>query len=145
MITLANNSPVPNSEGTQFRSGEQAVQMGQKGGFASGEARRRKRNTRETLEIISQLAFNIKSKKGPDLKSMLIEQGIKEEDIDYDMAMNFSMYVQAMSGKNNSVQAAQYIRDSLGDKPADSVNVEVNDSKKLKDVFEQIGGEGLDE
>lgn len=119
--------------------------MGRKGGLASVEARRRKKNTREILEMISQLPFNVKSKKGPDLKSMLKQQGIPEEEITYDMAMNYAMYMQAMSGKNNSVNAAQYIRDTLGDKPADNMNVEVNDSKKLKDVFNQLGGEGLDE
>lgn len=39
----------PNAEATQFRSGEEAVENGRKGGIASGKARREKQKTQQIL------------------------------------------------------------------------------------------------
>ena len=39
----------PNAEATQFRSGEEAVENGRKGGIASGKARREKKTIQKTL------------------------------------------------------------------------------------------------
>ena len=43
-------SIVPNSEATQFKSGEKAVECGRKGGIASGEAKRKKATMLSVLE-----------------------------------------------------------------------------------------------
>ena len=44
----------PNAEATQFRSGEEAVENGRKGGIASGKARREKQKTQQILaDIVS--------------------------------------------------------------------------------------------
>ena len=39
----------PNAEATQFRSGEEAVENGRKGGIASGQARREKKTIQKIL------------------------------------------------------------------------------------------------
>jgi hypothetical protein len=43
-------STVPNNEATQFKSGEEAVENGRKGGVASGEARRQKATMKKVLQ-----------------------------------------------------------------------------------------------
>ena len=44
----------PNAEATQFRSGEEAVENGRKGGIASGKARTEKQKTQQILaDIVS--------------------------------------------------------------------------------------------
>ena len=57
---MANN--LKNTEATQFQSGSEAVEAGQRGGIASGEARRRKRDIRLALEAL--LEKDITDKKG---------------------------------------------------------------------------------
>ena len=48
------NKRPPNAEATQFRSGEEAVENGRKGGIASGKARREKQKTQQILaDIVS--------------------------------------------------------------------------------------------
>ena len=43
-------STVPNSEATQFKSGDRAVECGRKGGIASGESKRKKATMLSVLE-----------------------------------------------------------------------------------------------
>ena len=43
------NKRPPNAEATQFRSGEEAVENGRKGGIASGQARREKKTIQKIL------------------------------------------------------------------------------------------------
>ena len=45
-------SPIPNSEATQFQSGDDAATKGHKGGIKSGEVRREKATMRKTLEMM---------------------------------------------------------------------------------------------
>ena len=45
-------SSVPNNEATQFKSGENAVENGRKGGIASGVAKREKKTMIETLKAL---------------------------------------------------------------------------------------------
>lgn len=43
------------------------------------------------------------------------------------------------------LSASKDILDRVGYKPKDSVNIELPESKKLNDIIEQLGGEGLEE
>lgn len=43
------------------------------------------------------------------------------------------------------LSAAKDILDRVGYKPKDSVNIELQESKKLNDIIEQLGGDGLEE
>ena len=49
------NKRPPNAEATQFRSGEEAVENGRKGGVNSGIARREKKATQKILQDLLNL------------------------------------------------------------------------------------------
>lgn len=79
-----NKKNLEKGKATQFRSGEEAVKSGKKGGVASGVARREKKALKTTLEM---------------LLSMPIEDG-KLEDVDKIKSLA------SLGGKNISVQEA---------------------------------------
>jgi hypothetical protein len=78
------------------RSSEEVREMGRKGGIASGKARREKKLFKEAIE--KQL--------GQSLDSMIT-----------------SMIDQAQKG---NVQAITFLRDTIGEKPTDKVEADVN-------------------
>ena len=82
------------------RSEDEAKEKGRKGGIASGEARRRKKTIRETLEMM--LAGQM-----PD--------GATRRD-----AIVVALMEKALSG---DVRAFEAIRDSVGEKPTEKMNV----------------------
>ena len=79
-----NEKNLEKGKATQFRSGDEAVKSGKKGGVASGVARREKKALKTTLET---------------LLSMPIEDG-KLEDVDKIKSLA------SLDGKNISVQEA---------------------------------------
>ena len=78
------------------RSTEEVREMGRKGGIASGKARREKKIFKEAIE--KQLGQSIDSM----IKSMITQ------------------------AKNGNVQAITFLRDTIGEKPTDKVEAEVN-------------------
>lgn len=108
-----------------------------KGGKASGEARKKRKLIAAQLELL--LSLPLKDEKA---KTKLEKLGIDTDNIDNQMAMVISMWNKAIKG---DVQAFNSIRDTVGEKPKENMNIDLESSKKLKDVFEQIGGEGLNE
>lgn len=78
------------------RSSEEVREMGRKGGIASGKARKEKKLFKEAIE----------KKLGQSLDSMI------------DAMIN-----QAQTG---NVQAITFLRDTIGEKPTDKVEAEVN-------------------
>lgn len=127
-----------NEQNLRTPSTEEARAIGKKGGIASGEARRRKRNMKKTLEMLATLPFEIKDKNGNSIKAQLKSIGINEEDIDYEMAMNYSIFLTAIKGGKNQVSAATFIRDTLGEKPKDVVEVSKNTDETIKEVDEYL-------
>lgn len=118
----------------------EARERGRNGGIKSGESRRKKKLMKEQIELL--LSLPLKEEKA---KKQLEALGIDTDNIDNQMALMIAMWQQALKGGRNSVSAAEFLRDTVGEKPKDNMNVEIGDSQKLKDVFEQIGGEGLNE
>ena len=78
------------------RSESEVRELGRKGGIKSGEARREKKLFKEAIE----------KKLGQSLDSMID-----------------SMILQAQNG---NVQAITFLRDTIGEKPTDKVEAEVN-------------------
>ena len=70
----------PNAEATQFRSGEEAVENGRKGGIASGQARREKKTIQKILAdyLDNDVQSNKSLKKIADAAGITGEQSIKE-------------------------------------------------------------------
>lgn len=110
-------SPVPNSEATQFRTGEEQVEIARKGGIASGEARRQKATFRKTLEML----LDEKGKNGKTYREMIMLGQIKSA-ID-GKAENFKTIL-ALLGE---------MQESSNETP--SININVVDNSKLEKVL----------
>lgn len=133
---MANNTDnlIPFNELTE----EEQRALASKGGKASVEARRRKRDMKKTLEMLATLPFNLTDKNGNGIKKQLAALGINEEDIDYEMAMNYSIFLTAIKGGKNQVSAATFIRDTLGEKPKEVVEVSKNTDETILEVENYI-------
>ena len=99
------------------RTTEEQREIARKGGKASAKSRAARKTLKEELLL-------------------LLAQG------DTQARISLSLIQEAMDG---NTKAFEVIRDTIGEKPKENVDVNVTDSKKFKDVVEQIGGEGLDE
>ena len=127
-----------NKQNLKVPTSEEARINGAKGGKASGAARRRKKAMKDIA-----LAFG-KEEAPAGIIAKFIQLGMLEagETCTMDEALMLAQYGKALSG---NTQAAQFVRDTSGQKPLDQVEVEVKKSKKLDDIFSQLGTKGLDE
>ena len=103
------------------RTTEEQREIARKGGIASGEARRRKRSIKDSLDILLSQPFKLKNKNGKDLKKQLQTLGIDPDDIDNQMAIAYAMFMTAMSGGKSGVSAFNSIRDTLGERPVEQI------------------------
>ena len=113
------------------RSPQEARDMGRKGGIASGEARRRKKTMREALEM---LMFDTPLSEA--LKQRLKDEGVKEADMNHQMAITRSLIAKAEAG---DVQAYHAICGMIGEKPADKMEVSGDVGKEVRLVFVSDG------
>ena len=65
----------PNAEATQFRSGEEAVENGRKGGIASGQARREKK----TIQKILADLLDGQIKDNPQFAKLASKMGVESD------------------------------------------------------------------
>ena len=123
---------IPMSE----RSKSEVRELGKKGGIASGEARREKKAMKEQIKLL--LSLPLKDKKAiKQLESL----GIDTDNIDNQMALVIAMWQKALKG---DVQAFNTLRDTVGEKPVEEVEVR-GKSKKFAEICGQLGDDGLDE
>lgn len=92
------------------------VEEASKGGKASGEARRRERTLRNTLEKL--LSLPIQDEATRDFIKAL---GFNDDELDNKTALNVSMYQEALKG---NTKAFELIRDTIGEKPTDRLQIE---------------------
>lgn len=104
---MANEKNLENGKLTQFRSGEEAAKNGQKGGIASGAARRRKRSMKEAADYYLSLPET-------DRRSVnaLLRDAVDPEDIDNQMAVIKGITARAKKG---DPQAANVLLKMLGE------------------------------
>ena len=108
-----------------FASADEAREKGRKGGIASAEARRRKKDMRQLLEIVLE-------NPAPEMaKKVLDELGISEAERTAQAAIVAAMMKRAMQGNS---RAAEFIRDTVGDKQAERVEVSTPISDKVVEV-----------
>lgn len=103
------------------KSKEEARKRGRAGGIASGKARREKKKMRETLEII--LSMPMKNGKFTDVESIRNFAALKGKNISVQDAIMIAQIQKAMKG---DTKAAEYVRDTIGQKPVDSVDMNMN-------------------
>lgn len=111
---------------TSEQSRDEAVKNGRKGGIASGEARRNKRDIRMALEALLEKEYTDKAGN--------VMTGVE--------AIALKQMEKAMKG---DTKAFEVVRDTVGQKPTERVDMNVGKSEKLDDIFSQLGGEGLEE
>lgn len=115
---MANNENLKKGELTQFRSGEEAARNGKKGGKASGETRRVRRDMKESLNILLSLAVKSGEVIDPNDKSILSE--VKGKNLTVSDAILVAQIQKALKG---DLKAAEFVRDTVGQKPVDKKDI----------------------
>lgn len=103
-------------ENLKTPTAEEAREKGAKGGKASAEARRRKKTMREVYESLRTL--QVVPSHTEALQEMLEE---KLPTVTVDEAIMLAMIAKAERG---DVAAAQFIRDTAGEKPTDVIGMD---------------------
>lgn len=124
---------------TPIRTVEEAREKGRKGGLASAASRREKKALRETLEDL--LTMSIKNGKPTSVEKIKSIAAIKGKNISVQEAIMLAQIQKAIRG---DVRAAEFIRDTIGQKPQDNMIVsgEVNNpmagltTEELKKLIE---------
>lgn len=106
---------------TSDQSREEAMRNGKKGGIASGKARREKKLMRETLDII--LSMPMKNGKNADVESIRSFAALKGKNISVQEAILIAQVQKAMKG---DTKAAEYVRDTIGQKPGENIEMNMN-------------------
>ena len=118
-----NGQPLP--EGKVIQAGEEARELGRKGGLKSAEVRAARKTLRE--ELLALLTQDITDKNGRQVTTQT--------------AISASMIKQALSG---STKAYEIIRDTIGEKPIDKVMISEVDPETINEVERLVLG-GPDE
>lgn len=109
------------------RTSHEAQENGRKGGIASGKARRDKKDLKEALEILLEQTHNVKIGSSGATKEMLGTDVIAT-----------ALYNKASKG---NTKAFELIRDTIGQKPVDKVEVDTIDRSEsieiLKEIFDE--------
>lgn len=108
--------PVPEGR-PPWKAGEEAREIGRRGGLKSAEVRKARKTLRE--ELLQLLSEDITDKRGNTMKAQT--------------AVSTALMKSALSG---NVKAFETIRDTIGEKPADNLNVAVADMQALDEAFD---------
>ena len=117
---------------TQFTAGSEQVEIARAGGVARQEQIKEKKTIAQALELI----LNAKL---PDemAKKMQAKTGVSE--IDYRTALAYSVISTGL--KKGYANALKVIADYIGEKPADNLNVNA-DNSKFADILKRLGDGG---
>ena len=105
----------PNAEATQFRSGEEAVENGRKGGIASGQARREKK----TIQKILADLLDGEIKDSPQFAKLASKMGIESDKSIKDI---FTMVCLLNSVKSGNLGDLERLSKLLGEDNAKEHN-----------------------
>lgn len=98
---------------------EEIREAGRKGGIASVEAKKRRKELKETLEILLSMSLD-KRRTNVDIEKIKAFADLKGKNVTVDEAMMIKLVQKALSGDLNAVTM---IRDTIGEKPSDRVEV----------------------
>ena len=104
-------------------SKERAKEIATLGGIANGKQRNKRKTFKEAYLAISQKPFK-------PIGTMADEITEQFGTITVDEAIILAMSVKASNG---DVQAATYLRDTIGEKPTDKTEIDVNAAVKIID------------
>lgn len=123
-VSPVNGQPLP--EGKIIQAGEEARELGRKGGLKSAEVRAARKTLREELLVL--LTQDITAKDGRRMQTQT--------------AISASMIKQALAG---STKAYEIIRDTIGEKPIDKVMISEVDPETINEVERFVLGETEDQ
>ena len=118
----------PNAEATQFRSGEEAVKNGQKGGIASGKARREKK----TIQKILADLLDSEIKDSPQFAKLASKMGVESDKSVKDI---FTMVCLLNSVKSGNLGDLERLNKLLGE---DKQNADASVMAKLDEVIGKV-------
>lgn len=121
---------------TQFKSGRKAVENGKKGGIASGESKRRKRDMRERLEIL--LSMPIKSGKEIDIEKIKSFDLLEDKNITVEDTILITIIQKALKG---DLSAVTFLRDTSGQKCAEKVEISQSIDESIIEIEKYMKGE----
>lgn len=113
---------------------EKHKQLSSVGGKKSGEARRRKRDLKQSTDLLLSLKV-----KDPKLRQEMLEGGIKKGDLDNQMALVFKQFIKALAG---STRAAEFLADILGERQvveSKNNNIDEQDDSMTSSIKEMLG------
>lgn len=119
-VSPINGQPLP--EGRRFQQGEEQRERARKAGKRSAQVRRERKTMRQELEIL--LNEEIHDKNG---KAMNTQK-----------ALGTSLIKAALNG---NVKAFEVIRDTIGEKPVEKVDVQAADFTALEAAYKAMKGE----
>ena len=132
---MANEQNLVKGKATRFKTGEEQVEIARKGGKASGEAKRRKKDMKERLEIL--LSMPIKNGKGADIDKIKGFGELKGKNITVEDAILVAMIQKALKG---DVSASNFIRDTSGQKCVEKVEINTTIDDSVKEIENYIKG-----
>ena len=118
----------PNAEATQFRSGEEAVENGRKGGIASGQARREKK----TIQKILADLLDGRIKDNPQFAKLASKMGVESDKSVKDI---FTMVCLLNSVKSGNLGDLERLSKLLGE---DKQNENADVMSKLDKVIGEV-------
>lgn len=132
------------------KGSERAREAGRKGGYAAAAANKRRREIRETMEIL----LNMPIKKGQlkDIEQLKCIKDLKDKNITTQDAIVFALIKTALSGGTEGVSAFKEIQNTLNQgNDVATLNVNIIDSMtkdeliKLAEIDEKLSEDQQDD
>lgn len=108
---------------------EQRRENARKAGIASAKAKKERKAIKEQLEMLLELPL-----KDKNAKTKIKKLGINVDDLNNQMAMVISIYQKALKG---DVNAFKEIRDTIGEKPQENINLSGNVNNPYTNLSEE--------
>ena len=121
---MSNANNLKNGEATQFRTGEEQVEIARQGGIASGKARREKK----TIQKILADLLDSEIKDSPQLAKLASKMGVESDKSVKDI---FTMVCLLNSVKSGNLGDLERLSKLLGEKPTTSNNEQENNHNEL--------------
>ena len=137
MAKLNNPNAAKNLKLNSKRTKEELSAMGKKGAAKAKETKKRRREIRETL--LDLLAMPMKPGKLSEASTIA---GLTGKNVTASEAMALAMLTQALEG---DVRAAEFVRDSSGQKPVQQMEVSANAkeaSAAFKSLLDEVESDG---
>lgn len=123
---MANPQNLKKGKNTQFKSGEEAARNGRKGGIASGESRRKKKNMMECASMLMSMSV---SEKQPKTRKVMQDLGLEDDDLTYGASVVVSLLSKAGKG---DVSAARLLMEMTSKN--DKKETEIEEKEEIEDV-----------